>query len=71
MFQRSRHNNISTFIISQGYYDLPKKIIRANGNVYHNLKPNTLRNVQKIYQDKMSMDMTLPDFILLIFVCSN
>ena len=27
MFKRSRHNNLSSFIISQNYYELPKKII--------------------------------------------
>ena len=35
MFKRSRHNNLSIIIISQGYYELPKKTIRANGNIYH------------------------------------
>ena len=33
MFKRSRHNNLSIFIISQHYYDLPKEMIRANGNI--------------------------------------
>ena len=32
MFKRSRHNNLSIFIISQDYYDFPKRTIRANGN---------------------------------------
>ena len=27
MFKRSRHNNLSSFIISQDYYELPKKTI--------------------------------------------
>ena len=26
MFKRSRHNNLSIFIISQDYYELPKKL---------------------------------------------
>ena len=34
MFKRSRHNNLSIFIISQYYYELPKETIRANGNIY-------------------------------------
>ena len=33
MFKRSRHKNLSIFIISQGYYELPNKTIRANGNI--------------------------------------
>ena len=40
MFKRSRHNNLSVFIISQDYYELPKKTIRVNGNIYHKIKPN-------------------------------
>ena len=31
MFKRSRHNILSIFIISQDYYELPKKTIRASG----------------------------------------
>ena len=33
MFKRGRHNNLSIFIISQDYYELPKRTIRANGNI--------------------------------------
>ena len=32
MFKRSRHNNLSLFIVTQSYYDLPKRTLRANGN---------------------------------------
>ena len=41
MFIRSRHKNLSIFIMSQDYYELIKKTIRAYGNIYHILKPNT------------------------------
>ena len=34
MFQRGRHNNLSIFIISQDYYELPKRTIRCNGNIF-------------------------------------
>ena len=34
MFKRSRHNNSLIFIFSQDYYELPKRTIRANGNIY-------------------------------------
>ena len=59
MFKRSRHNNLSIFITGQGYYELPKRTMRANGNVYHIFKPNNFRDVQNLYQDKASIDMTL------------
>ena len=65
MFKRGRHIILSIFIISQDYYDLPKKPNRANGNVYHIFKPNNFRDIPKLYQDKASMDMTLNEFKLL------
>ena len=52
MFKRSTLNNLSIFIISHVYYELPKKSIRANGNIYHIFKPNKYRNVQNLYQVK-------------------
>ena len=66
MFKRSRHNNMSIFLISQDYYELPKRTIRANGIIYI-FKPNDFRDVQNLYQDKSSVDMTLNEIILLMF----
>ena len=74
MFKRSRHNNLSIFIISQDYYELSKKTIRCNGNIYHIIKPNNFRDVQNLYQDKASMasmDMTLSEFKILTSTCWN
>ena len=62
MFKRSRHNNLSFFIISQDYYELPKRTSRANENIYHIFKPNNFRDERNLYQDKASMDMTLDEF---------
>ena len=71
MFKRSRRKNLSILIISQDYYELPKRTSRANGNIYHIFKPNNFRDVQNLYQDKASMDMTLNEFILLTSTCWN
>ena len=71
MFKRGRHNNISIFIISQDYYELNKKTIRCNGNIFHIFKPNSFRDVINLYQDKASMDMTLNEFKLLTSICWN
>ena len=71
MFKRSRHNILSIFIISQDYYELPKRTIRTNSNIYHIFKPNNFRDVLNLYQDKSSMDMTLNDFKLLTSTCWN
>ena len=62
MFKRSRHNNLSIFIISQDYYELPKRTIRDSGNIYHIFKANNFRGVQNLYQIEASMDMTLKEF---------
>ena len=59
MFKRSRHNNLCIFITSQEYYELPKRISRANGNNYHIFEPNNFRDVINLYQDRSCMDMTL------------
>ena len=71
MFKRSRHNNLSIFIINQDYYELSKKTIRCNGNIFHIFKPNNFRDVLNLYQDKSSMDMTLNEFKLLTSTCWN
>ena len=71
MFKRGRHNNLSIFIISQDYYELPKKTIRANGNIFHIFKPNNFLDVRNNYQDKVSMDMILNEFKYLTSTCWN
>ena len=71
MFKISRHNNLSIFIISQDYYELSKKTIRCNGNIFHIFKPNNFLDVRNLYQDKASMDMTLGEYKYLSSICWN
>ena len=71
MFKRGRHNNSSKFMISQDFYELPKRTIRANGTIYHIFKLNNFLNVRKFYQDKASMNMTLNEFKLITSLCWN
>ena len=71
MFKRSRHNKLPIFIISQDYYELSKKPIRCNGNIFHIFKPNNFRDVLNLYQDKSSMVMNLNEFKLLTSNCWN
>ena len=71
MFKRSRHNKLSMFIISQDYYELPKRTIKANGKMYHQIKPNNFLDVRNVYEDKASMDMTLDQFKYLTSTCCN
>ena len=69
MFKRGRHNKLSIFLLSQDFYEPPKRTIRANGNIYHIFKPNNFRDVQNLYQDKASMDMILDEFNYLTNTC--
>ena len=71
MFKRTRHNNLSIFIISQDCHKFGKKTIRCNGNIYHIFKPKIFRDVRNLYQDKASMDMTLNEFKYLSSSCWN
>ena len=71
MFKRPRDKNLSIFLTSQYYYELPKRMIRASGNNYHIFKPNNFGDVQKLYQDKASMDMTLDEYKDLTSTCRN
>ena len=69
MFKRSCHKKLPFLKISQDYYELPKRTIRANGNIYHIFTPKNYRDVLNIYQDRSSMNMTLNEFRLLNSTC--
>ena len=71
MFILSKHNNLSIFLISQDYYELPKKTMIADGNIYYIFKPNNFLDVHNFYQDKASMDMTLVELKYLSSNCWN
>ena len=49
MFKRSRHNNLSIFIKSQDYYELSKKTIRCNGNIFHIYTNQIILEMFKIF----------------------
>ena len=69
MFNRSRQNKLSSFIISQDYYELPKRTNRATGSIYHMFIPNSYRDVQKLYQKKVPMNKTLNKIKCVTSIC--
>ena len=71
MFKRSRHNNLSTLIISQNYYELPKGTIHAIGNTNHIYKANTFKDIQSLCQDKVNTVMPIDDIKFLTSTCWN
>ena len=44
---------------------------RANGKIYHIFKANHFRDVQNLYQDEESFDITLHEFKILTCTCCN
>ena len=69
MFKRFRHNRISNFFISQDYYEVPKRTIRANGNIYHIFRPTNFGDVRNFFEDRVPMDMTPNEYECLTSFC--
>ena len=61
-FKPSGYYNLCIFIIIQDYYELPKRTLRTNGKNCQFFEANKFRDVQILYQDKGSMDMTFNAF---------
>ena len=68
-FKRSRHSIISSFISSQQSFERAKRTIGAKGNIYHLSKPNNFRDVQNLFQDQASKDITPTELKLLTSTC--
>ena len=62
LFKRGRHNNISVFVISHGFYELPKDTIRENLNIIHHFITNIYCNVECIHRQLCSTDMLIKEF---------
>ena len=62
LFKRGRHNNLSVFVISHGYYELPKDTIRENSSIIHHFITNNFANVECIHRQLASTDMTIKEF---------
>ena len=71
LFKRSRHKKLSNFSISQVYYELPKRTIRANANIDHVFKPEKFKDVPSLHHDKRSIDTILNEFKILTSNCWN
>ena len=58
---RGRHSNVDCFYLSQNYFKLPRQTIRENAN-FICLFPQDLQNINHIYNDHVSQDMTEEEF---------
>ena len=58
---RGRHSNVDCFYLSQNYFKLPRQTIRENAN-FLCLFPQDLKNINHIYNDHVSQDMSKDEF---------
>jgi hypothetical protein len=58
---RGRHSNVDCFYLAQNYFKLPRQTIRENAN-FICLFPQDLKNVNHIYNDHVSSDMSKDEF---------
>lgn len=58
---RGRHSNVDCFYLAQNYFKLPRQTIRENAN-FMCLFPQDLKNLNHIYNDHVSTDMTKEEF---------
>ena len=60
-YTRGRHSNVDCFYLAQNYFKLPRQTIRENAN-FICLFPQDLKNINHIYSDHVSSDMTKDEF---------
>ena len=58
---RGRHSNVDCFYLAQNYFKLPRQTIRENAN-FICLFPQDSKNINHIYQDHVSRDMSKEEF---------
>ena len=62
LFKRDRHNKISVFVITHGFYELPKDTIRENSSIVHHFITNNFSNIECIHRQLVSTDMKIKEF---------
>ena len=71
MFKRSKHNKVIYFYNQPRLLWTTKTNYPHKWNIYHIFKPNKFKDVQNLYQDKASMDMSLNEFKYITCTCWN
>ena len=62
LFKRGRHNNLSIFVVTHGFYELPKDTIRENSSIIHHFITNNFANVESLHRQLSSTDMLIKEF---------
>ena len=60
-YVRGRHSNVNCFYLAQNYFKLPRQTIRENAN-FICLFRQDYKNINHIYNDHVSTDMSLGEF---------
>ena len=60
-YTRGRHSIVDCFYLAQNYFKLPRQTIRENAN-FICLCRQDLKNVNHVYNDHVSSDMTKEEF---------
>ena len=60
-YTRGRHSNVDCFYLAQNYFRLPRQTIRENAN-FICLFPQDLKNINHIYNDHVSSDISREEF---------
>ena len=61
-FKRGKHNKVSVFVISHGFYELPKHTIRESSSIIHHFITNNYSNIEHIHRQLCSTDMKIQEF---------
>jgi len=60
-YVRGRHSNFDCVYLSQNYFKLPRQTIRESANFFY-LFPQDQKNIDHIFNDHVSQDMTKEQF---------
>ena len=62
LFKRGRHNNLSLFVVTHGFFELPEDTIRENSSIIHHFIANNFANVECLHRQLSSTDMLVKEF---------
>ena len=61
LFERRRHDNLSVFVITHGFYELPKDTTRENSTIIYLFMTISFANVEFIHRQLTSTDMVIKE----------
>ena len=62
LFKIGRYNNLSIFVITHGFYELPKDTIRENSSIIHHFTTNNFAKVESLHRQLSSTDMLIEEY---------